>query len=70
MSTRQQARQNFAAEVRIALLETDADEKDDEMRSLRDDVKAIKAVLIGLLISITTASILLLLNITTGTVHH
>lgn len=71
---RQQARQGFDANGRIRLLEDDADDMEaagvrleaaiqaakSEMQSELDGVKKI---LVGILISVTTASILLVVNI-------
>lgn len=71
---RTQERSGFVPEVRIALLEKDADECDtsvDLLRAdlntsaadLRADMAALRQVLTGILVAVTVASIMLALNL-------
>lgn len=60
---RSQARAGFDMTTRVALLEDDADKMDEVMGDLHADLKAIKNVLIGLLISLSTAAVVLALNL-------
>ena len=60
---RQQARAGFDMTTRVALLEDDADKMDENFGDLHADLKAIKNVLIGLLISLSTAAVVLALNL-------
>lgn len=60
---RSQARAGFDMTTRVALLEDDADKMDEAFGDLHADLKAIKNVLIGLLISLSTAAVVLALNL-------
>lgn len=63
MVTRASDRAGFAEDVRIRLLESDMDQKDDQYEELRNEIKGLQRVMVGMLISLATASILLALNI-------
>lgn len=80
MTTRSQQRRGFPPEVRFDLLDADADESvrliseqrtelNAALDALRGEIKATRAVLTGLLIAVTTSSIILLLNVVV-TGHH
>jgi hypothetical protein len=56
-------RAKWPSEIRIEQLETDADEFDQGMGKLAGELKGIRTILLGLLISITTASVGLMLNV-------
>lgn len=62
-------REKFDQLTRLALLENDADEAETRFRSMADDMKAIKTYLLGILISVTTASIVLAINATLSALH-
>lgn len=66
MSSRSTIRKGFTQAVRITLIEDDIDTVETVMSDLAGELKAIKNVLIGLLISITTAAVVLALNLATG----
>lgn len=62
-ASRAAARQAFDQETRVALLEGDIDEFELTMNALRSELGGIRRVLVGLLVSVTTACILLAINI-------
>lgn len=57
-------RRGETAEVRILLLEGDADLTDKTMSTLNDRVGKMLWAMVGILISTTTAAIMLVLNLT------
>ena len=61
-------RREFDSEVRLALLETDADEADTAVDGLRQELKATNRILLGLLVSVSTAAILFAVNIVIGAI--
>lgn len=61
--TRANERIHFDDKTRIALLETDLDGMDLRLAETNDRLAKILWALIGLLISVTTASILLAINL-------
>lgn len=77
MSNRTQERQGFSDTQRIILLEQDADRIDRHLDQIRDqieqatkkmgdEVKALRGVLTGILVSLATASVLLAVNLVAG----
>jgi hypothetical protein len=80
MTTRSQQRKTFPPDVRFDLLDADADqcarqitdlraELNEAIDALRGELKATRAVLTGLLVAVTTSSIILLINVVV-TGHH
>jgi hypothetical protein len=51
----------------VTLLETDADNHEIEMDALRGDIRSIKAMMLGVLVSATTATIVGAINLAFGT---
>jgi len=66
MTPRAVARKGFTQGVRLTLVEDDLDQFDSSLADMANELKAIKNVLIGLLISVTTAAVVLALNLATG----
>lgn len=64
--TRVADRKGLAPAVRIQWLENDMDANDNEIRELRSVLSKILWAMMGLLITLTTASILLGLNLAVG----
>lgn len=71
---RTQQRSDFDVPVRIRLLENDADDAEAhglalqekvaaDIASIREEVTGLKKLLVGILVSVTTASILMAINI-------
>jgi len=56
-------RSTFPDPIRIQLLEQDADEADASWEALRVEIAALRQVLVGILVAVTTASILLAVNL-------
>ncbi len=63
MSPRHDARKDFDVSTRIALIEADVDEFEVALAALANELGGIRKVLIGLLVSISTACVLLAINI-------
>jgi len=61
--TRKDEREGFEVPTRVQLLETDMDTNDKEKESIRNELRALRMVLIGILVSVTTASVLLAVNV-------
>lgn len=61
--SRTAARNGMPDTIRIRLLESDMDTSDENMRGIRDDLAGVKKILVGILVSVTTASILLVVNV-------
>lgn len=59
-------REQFSEPVRLTLLESDIDDMQTSVETLRRTLESIRNVLIGLLVSITTAAVLLALNLVVG----
>ena len=56
----------FATEHRVLLLEGDLDRADRRMEAFVSEIKALRQVLIGILVSLATASVLLAVNLLAG----
>lgn len=65
--TRKDEREGFEIPVRVQLLETDMDKDDEEKEGIRNELRALRMVLIGILVSVTTASVLLAVNVAVST---
>lgn len=63
MTPRVHDRQTFDEKTRLTLIETDLDQNDDEKEGIRQELKAMRNVLIGILGSLATASVLLAINV-------
>lgn len=63
--SRQEIRQKFTDPQRIGLLEDDVDEVHGDMSGVISELNSIKRLLVGVLVSVTTASILLVVNVMT-----
>lgn len=61
-------RRDFESGTRLTLLESDMDRGDVSLEGIRDEIKALRLVLIGILVSAATASILLAINVVVGAV--
>ena len=56
-------RREYEVPVRLSLLEHDQDTLESALKELRNELKAMRTVMVGILISIATASVLLAINI-------
>lgn len=65
--SRSAMRAGFTWEQRVQLAEGDLDEIDSATEGLRKELAATRQVLTGILIAVTTASILLALNLVVST---
>lgn len=63
-------RHGFSVPNRISLLESDVDELNQHLTDLAGELRNIRNVLIGILISVTTASILLAINAGLTQIRH
>lgn len=63
---RREARAHFELPARVTLLETDADNHEIEMDALRGDIRSIKAMMLGVMVSATTATIVGAINLAFG----
>jgi hypothetical protein len=61
--SRVQERKGFEVPVRVTLLEGDADKGEDALEGFRLELRGIRNVLVGLLVSVSTAAILLAINL-------
>ena len=57
--SRSEARRDFEPSVRLRLVEDDHDKVDGHLEHFADELKTIKALLTGILVSVTTGAILL-----------
>lgn len=60
---RSEIRRDFTNDVRQRMLEDDLDEKDRQLREFYQELKGVKQILIGILISTATASIIGAINL-------
>lgn len=63
MIVRTEERRSFDQAVRVSLLEGDMDHFEDGFTAFRSELDAIRKILIGILVSVTTASLLLAVNV-------
>lgn len=56
----------FQTEHRVVLLEADMDQTDRRLDSFVTEIKALRQVLTGILVSLATASVLLVVNLAAG----
>jgi len=61
--TRTAERQNYVLDTRISLLESDLDKFEEGMEGIRAELRGLNRIMLGVLVSVTTAAILLALNI-------
>lgn len=61
--SRTQKRAAWGADIRIAALEDDADTNDDRYDAIEKKLDGLNRVLVGILITLATASILLAINV-------
>lgn len=61
--SRLEERKGFDEPVRITLLESDADKAEEGLEAFRLELRGIRNVLVGLLLSIATAAVLLAINL-------
>lgn len=66
--SRTDERGDFDIPIRVALVETDLDVFEAHQDRLIEEVVSVKRILIGMLVSITTASVLLAINVASGQV--
>ena len=64
--SRSDKRRDMSDEVRIRLLESDMDDMEEAAHRLELAIDGVRKVLVGILISVTTASVLLALNLMIG----
>lgn len=60
---RSEQRHEYLQDVRQRMLEDDMDEKDRQLYELRQELRGVKQILIGILISTATASIIGAINL-------
>ncbi len=63
--SRVEERKEFEVPVRVTLLEGDVDRGDEALEAFRQELRGIRNVLVGLLVSVSTAAILLAINLAT-----
>lgn len=63
IQTRYEQRKRWTPEVRQELVENDLDEKDRQLVELRQELRGVKQILIGILISTSTAAIVGAVNL-------
>ncbi len=56
-------RKGFDEPTRITLLETDEDKNDEEKETIRQELRSMSRIMMGLLVSVATAAILLAINV-------
>ncbi len=61
--TRVTERKTFDSDTRITLVEGDLDRNDDEKAMLAAKIDTLNRILVGILISVATASVLLAINV-------
>ncbi len=61
--SRTDQRRGFTVETRIALVEADADEHDEAVAAVNAKLDRFQGILVGILITLTTASVLMALNL-------
>lgn len=61
--TRSEDRASYPQDIRIQLIEQDLDSHEKLYKALEGRLAGIQSVLIGILVSVTTASILLVINL-------
>ena len=61
--SRKDDRGEFEPDVRLALLEGDADKCDEEKSSIHAELRNISRIMMGLLVSVATAAIFLAANV-------
>jgi len=61
--SRREQREKFSSEVRLDLLEFDMDETDRGFQSLKADIRSMKTMMMGVIISAATASIIGAINL-------
>lgn len=62
-SPRHEERGNFDVPTRLRLLEGDVDNQDDVVKEINQRLARNNQLLVGILISVTTASLLMLVNV-------
>jgi hypothetical protein len=65
--TRSADREGFDLPGRVRLIEGDLDKSDEFFGALRDEIHAVRAILTGVLIAVTTTAIMLAVNLVVGT---
>jgi hypothetical protein len=63
---RNEDRREFTTDTRMSLLEGDLDRQDLRLDQFVAELKGLRQVLVGILVSLTTASILLAVNLAVG----
>jgi cell division protein FtsX len=63
MSSRQERRAGMTTEARVTLLEGDLDDQAVDLDRLANALEGIRRVMVGILVSVTTASLLLVANL-------
>lgn len=61
--TRREARETFDTPTRVRLVEDDLDQFAEALTGLKTELSALRAVLVGVLVSVTTAAIMLAISI-------
>ena len=61
--SRREQREKFTSEVRINLLEFDMDEAERSYKALKADIRSMKNMMMGVIISAATASIIGAINL-------
>lgn len=60
-------RKEFAEDVRITLLEGDADKSDEGLASVANEIRSLRNAVVGLLIGIATGAVLVAVDIVVQT---
>lgn len=66
MASRQGRRAGMTVEARVTLLEGDADDAAEDVERLAQSLDGFRRIMLGLLVSTTTASLLLVVNLVAG----
>ena len=61
--SRHEARKDFDVPGRLRLLEGDMDSHEETLKDIREGLRRNNQLLVGILVSVTTASILLVVNV-------
>lgn len=64
--SRYEKRGTFEADIRLRLLEDDADDGETRSRRIEEKVDGMKGILMGVLVTLATASVLLGVNLAMG----
>ncbi len=65
--SRRREREGFEVDVRVAMLEKDADKAEDDINGLYREIRRMRNTFLAFVIALATASVMLGINLATGT---